>query len=193
MKSRMKKSWVMGLTVAGVLSFAGLSQAAVTINFIQNGPDVLVTATGTLVTTGLVQSGPFNQVGYIAANVGLIMVGPAGVGATNEFKGISGPASFGLSPGADASSGTGGFVGVYGLSNAVFLPTGYVSGSAINSTSVYEDSTFASIGFTPGTYVYTWASDSLTVQVGAIPEPSAALLASLGLAAGLIHRKRRVY
>jgi hypothetical protein len=64
------------------------------------------------------------------------------------------------------------------------VPTGYVSGAALSNTSTYDNATFASLGVTPGAYVWTWGSgahiDSFTLVIGA-PEPSGVLLLALPL------------
>ena len=68
----------------------------------------------------------------------------------------------------------------------------------------FAGQTFASLGLTPGTYTWTWGddpavagftpdnSDSFTLQIGPIPEPTTAIvwttLAGVGLFVG---RRRR--
>jgi hypothetical protein len=67
----------------------------------------------------------------------------------------------------------------------LFVPTGYVSGTALSATDTYSGQTFVSLGLTPGTYTWTWGTganaDSFKVQIGpaatAVPEPSTAILA----------------
>jgi hypothetical protein len=62
------------------------------------------------------------------------------------------------------------------------LPQGYVSGDPLSDSATYTGATFASLGVTPGTYVWTWGSgadaDNFTLQIGptAAPEPSSLLL-----------------
>jgi hypothetical protein len=50
------------------------------------------------------------------------------------------------------------FVGIFGLGGQIFLPQGYVSGTALSDTSTYDKETFASLGLTPGTYEWTWGT-----------------------------------
>jgi hypothetical protein len=101
---------------------------------------------------------------------------------------LSGPSNFGSGGPATASSGTGDLFGVtVNLRELnLILPTGYSSGSTLSGTSTYAGSTFASLGMTPGTYVWTWGSganaDSFTLRIvsaAAVPEPST-------LASGLV-------
>lgn len=111
-------------------------------------------------------------------------------------QGVSGPTSFGLSSGAPADSGSGSFVGIYGTLNRLYVPAGYVSNSPLMDTATFDNATFASLGFTPGTYNYTFGSgpnaDFLTVTgvASPIPEPSTYALALLG-GAGLLGAVRR--
>ena len=59
----------------------------------------------------------------------------------------------------------------------------------MSETSTYLGKTFASLGLTPGTYVYTWGAgghaDSFTIDItstSAIPEPSTWAMMFLGFA-----------
>jgi hypothetical protein len=80
------------------------------------------------------------------------------------------------------------------VGSVLFVPNGYVSDSPLSDTSTYDSQTFATLGATPGTYVWTWGSgvadDTFTLQIGpavpAIPEPSSLLLLGVGLAAALL-------
>jgi PEP-CTERM motif len=75
----------------------------------------------------------------------------------------------------------------------------YVSGSPLSETSTYLGATFASLGVTPGQYVYTWGSgdhaDSFTINIGAspVPEPSTWAMMLIGFAglgyAALKHKR----
>ena len=83
---------------------------------------------------------------------------------------FSGPSSFG--PGTsevDATSGSGDILGLTPVGEGLVVPDGYTSGSPLSSSSTYSGETFASIGMTPGTYVWTWGSggsaDSMTLNI----------------------------
>jgi hypothetical protein len=62
---------------------------------------------------------------------------------------------------------------------------------------VYAGATFASLGVTPGTYVWAWGSaataDSLTLQIGpaAVPEPVSLSLLAVGVAGLAVRHWRR--
>jgi protein with PEP-CTERM/exosortase system signal len=38
------------------------------------------------------------------------------------------------------------------------VPSGYISGTALSDSSTYDNATFASLGVTPGTYVWSWGT-----------------------------------
>jgi hypothetical protein len=65
-------------------------------------------------------------------------------------------------------------VSILDLDNDLFVPEGYVSGTALSDTATYDSQTFSSLGVTPGTYKWTWGSaataDSFTLDV-VVPAP----------------------
>ena len=175
------------------------SHAAIVISFQQVGANVVETGSGSANLTALTLSGPFFGPGQTFPNVQQAIVGPSASGSA--FTGVSGPSNFGLGGGALASSNSGntfGLVQFFAAPN-LYLPTGYVSGSALSGSSTFNGQTFASLGITPGTYLYTWGAgptaDSLTVQAIAapVPEPGSALagLLALGACAGGLFRRNR--
>ena len=100
-----------------------------------------------------------------------------GSGPYSLFNGVSGPSNFGTGGLDFADSNTGGLVAIWGQTTQLAVPLTYVSGSNLGvSTSTWNNSTFASLGLTPGTYVWNWgresSADSFTVRIGAVPEPA---------------------
>ena len=76
-----------------------------------------------------------------------------------------------------ASSGSGDMVGIAAASSieisgiVLSVPRGYVSGTALSDMATYSGKTFATLGVTPGTYVWTWgsgANQNFTLQI--LPE-----------------------
>jgi hypothetical protein len=60
--------------------------------------------------------------------------------------------------------------------NALTVPRGYVSGTALSGMATYTGKTFATLGVTPGTYVWTWGigrNQNFTLQIlSANPTPT---------------------
>ena len=62
------------------------------------------------------------------------------------------------------------------------MPQGYVSGGALSDSMTFNNATFASLGVTPGTYVWTWgtgANQNFTLQIGPAGVPDAGSTLSL--------------
>jgi hypothetical protein len=95
--------------------------------------------------------------GTIIANIGLIITGPIGAFA-HGFSGITGPTSFGSGGFSLPNSGSGDIVGISGFFGRLVVPQGYVSGNPLTNTMTFSNATFASLGVTPGTYVWTWGT-----------------------------------
>ena len=66
---------------------------------------------------------------------------------------FSGPRSFGVGAFTLASSSGGDSVGIIFNADLLYVPDGYVSNTALSSSSMYNNQTFASLGVTPGTYI----------------------------------------
>ena len=75
------------------------------------------------------------------------------------------------------------------------MPSRYGSGNLSNSAT-WSNATFASLGLTPGTYVWTWGSgehqDSFTLNIRHVPEPTTlTLLGSAVACLAWLRRRRR--
>ncbi len=206
------KNWL--VTCAALAAFSvpfvagGQAQALVpipvgaTIDIKQVGANVVMTGSGAIDLSGLTlfTSGPLGTNGIIWPDAAEIITG--GTGGVDLYTGASGPTSIG--PGtetiADSVSGADQFgVGHSTGTFFIFVPEGYVTDTALSSTSTFDNTTLAMLGLTPGTYTYTWApapgaSDgSLTVDVSStVPEPSTWALMALGFAGiGLLAYRKR--
>ena len=77
------------------------------------------------------------------------------------------------------------------------MPTGYVSGTALSDSMTFNNATFASLGVTPGTYVWSWgagANQNFTLIIGGAGVPdggSPVSLLGFGLL-GLVGLRRRL-
>lgn len=179
-----------GAALLLLVAAPGRSHAAFLLTLTQVGGNVVVNGTGTLNLTALTlaSSAPFSA--SIAPSSALLVLGS---GEGSVYSGATGPTSFGSGNQVFASSSTGSTVGLVG-SYYLAVPQGYGTGNSLSSTATFDGASFASLGFTPGTYVYTWGTgvnaDSLTIT-GVVPEPSSGALLRLGVAGlGLTLRRR---
>jgi hypothetical protein len=55
------------------------------------------------------------------------------------------------------------------------VPVGYVSGNVLSNSMTFNNATLASLGVTPGTYVWTWGTgltnQNFTLQIGSVGVP----------------------
>ena len=181
MKALPKKLLPLILSGIAVTSLFSVRPAqAYTVTLQQVGSDVVATGSGAINLTGLTfASGGLVANGSMGPSIALLVVAD-GTGLS-QYTGFSGPSSFG--PGTNFindSSDSGDSVGIVGpaffLGPSIFLPAGYVSGTALSDSSTYNSATFASLGVTPGTYVWTWGTglpnQNFTLQIGPVPGPS---------------------
>jgi len=172
------------------ISFSPLLHAAVTVNFVESGGNVVATANGTINTAGLTLSGTITSTGGFVRGTGLTInpteafsVGSAGVNDVYQNSFTSSSLPFSAGSVFSASSSTGTSFGYASFFNGVlYVPQGYVSNAPISGSSTWGGHTFASLGLIPGTYVVTWGSggnaDSLTVNVGAAADTTNPILQS---------------
>jgi hypothetical protein len=139
------------------------AQAGYTVTLREVGPDVVATGSGPIDLTGL--SIAFHNVrtetDIEPANGGIFTGASA---FCDLYQGtISGPTSFGSGSATFTNNASGDMVAIYKpahgpLFNYIVVPTGYVSGDALSDTATYSGKTFASLGVTQGTYVWTSGS-----------------------------------
>jgi hypothetical protein len=182
---------MVAIAMATVLAtLCSRADASLLITIDQVGSNVVATGSGSLDLTDLSEGIPGSiDFGIVGANNGVLVVGPQFLGVVDVYTGISGPSSFGGGSGHQASSGSGGPLGVFGGAPELFVPTAYVSGSALSGTATWDAATIDSLGLTRGIYTYTWGTgahtDRLTINIGAVPEPSTLVLSSIAAIAGL--------
>ena len=187
-----------GFLAALVLAMTvNASQAAVVITFQEQGNDVVATASGTLNLAALTlrNNGNFSG-GFLGPAAAVIVLGPTS--NTSPFDGytdITVSGGFGAGSFLPTTTFSGDYVGAF--SNQLRVPDGYVSGTAISSTATWANTDFATLGVTPGDYVWSWGSggnaDTLTLSASAVPEPSTWALSAFALACGgwQLTRRRR--
>jgi hypothetical protein len=133
-----------------------------TVTLQQVGPNVVATGNGPINLTGLTFSQSFSENPLIKPGGGgtAIFTGPIS-SSVDAYVEPSGPTSFGSGFfSTSASSGSGDMVGLAKnpLGNFLGVPRGYVSGNHLSNMAIYSGRTLASLGVTPGTYVWTWGA-----------------------------------
>ena len=131
----------------------------------------------------------------------------------------TGPATFGTGTFAFADpftyagdSNSGDYVGFYpricllascsssDLANLLYVPQGYVSDSPLSNSATWSNTSFTSIGITPGVYTWSWGTgadqrytlDAMTPATSTVPESSSLSLLLGGLLAmGLVLLRRK--
>jgi hypothetical protein len=166
---------------ASVVIIASPAEAGYIVTLTQVGPNVVANGSGAIDLTGWslvdvnIASGAF-----LEPSVSFIVTGPTG-GGTDQYgiSGLSGPTSFGSGIIFFPNSGSGDLVGIWNplsFPALLIVPHGYVSGTALSDTATYDNTTFSSLGVTPGTYEWTWgtgANQNFTLIIGATTVPDA--------------------
>jgi IPT/TIG domain len=141
------------------LNWVGFAHGAATINISEVGPNVVMTGSGTIDTTNMFACGssPFPP-GRAVALQGFITVGDPNLTSPiplcgNNY-GTTNPLVFGTSYAQYANTGTGTTPFGFDSGGLFYVPSGYVSGSALAVTSTFQNTDLATLGFTPGTYIY---------------------------------------
>jgi VPDSG-CTERM motif len=158
---------------------------AYTVRLHQVGSNVVATGSGPINLTGLTFRGSVqdSDVAAIVPNPALIFTGSVGLVNIDVYHGLlTGPTNFGSGLGALADTGSGDFVGINVFGGNLFVPQGYVSGSALSDSMTFNNATFVSLGATPGTYVWTWgqgANQRFTLIIGGAGVPDGGSTVSL--------------
>jgi hypothetical protein len=194
MKLKLKSLSTLAATLITFGSLAGGADAAITVTITDDGTNLTMTATGTY---DLSQVSPQLQTNLgVNAAIAPPFGGIYGWETTYPSKAFAGLAYSGMLTGTDFKFGadivttTNPFYFINDL--IVFSNSAPLIGS-VNESATFLNTTLASLGMVSGESVTaTWAGGSATIQVGAIPEPSSALLLGLGALglAGLRSRKR---
>lgn len=160
---------VAALLLVGAFATAlvGTARGGATIDIFPSGSDVVALAYGSANVAGLTVVGPTTNPLAIQPGQGYLFIGTT----TNDaYTGYSGPAAFGTSNTyVEATSSSGGTVGIVTPFPRIFFPRGYTSGSPLSATARWANHSISSLGLTVGTYVWTWGSgptaDSMTINV----------------------------
>lgn len=184
------------LLMAAVAALASSSaDAAVTISIVQDGANVVSSASGTFDTALSSAIGGPTSVYTLALvpSIGFDITGASG--GSISFYSLTGPASFGAGGVTEFDTTSGLPVGLNVASGVFFLSSSYVSNSAIASSGTINNATLAGLGLATGVYQYTVGGNALTINVGqsapgSVPEPATWAMMLLGFA-GIGHALRR--
>lgn len=178
---------IVRLAVAATLGmgvfYAPVARAAFVLKIEEVGPDVVATGSGSidLADLSLDESGSITP--YLASGEAIVLTGDSD--AFVGYSGPTGPGNFGDEGSFPVSSGSGDFVGISGAFGELAVPPAYISGNPLSSSAVWLNQSFANMGITTGTYVWTWGAgdyaDSFTVEI-AVPEPSTWVMMLVGFA-----------
>jgi hypothetical protein len=168
------------------------ARAAYTITFTESGGNVLESGSGSFDLTGLNNVGNAGSLGgALYPHGGLFVGGPQGPQIFSYSISITDPVFWGSGNITYANSSVGDTVLISVQGSIIGVATGYESGQPLSESSVYNNSTFESLGLTPGTYVENWGAgataDSFTVIVDSgaaspVPEPSTWAMMVIGFA-----------
>jgi VPDSG-CTERM motif len=149
---------------------------AYTVTLEQMGANVVANGSGAINLTGLsfIEEGSIGP--FINPHVAFIVTGQTGSGST--YDGFTGPTTFGNGVITLPNTSSGDLVGISNSSTPfpfLLVPQGYVSNTALSDSMTFNNATFASLGLTPGTYVWTWgtglANQNFTLQIRSLGVP----------------------
>ena len=133
------------------------------------------------------------------ANLGIIVMGTTTTPANVDvYTGFSGPSNFGSGGRFFADTGSGDRVDVDAIDGHFLVPQGYLTNTSLSDSITFNGATFASLGLTPGTYVWRWGTglrnQNFTLIIGAAGVPDGGSTVSLlGFALlGLAALRRRL-
>ena len=145
------------------------------------GSNVVANGSGAFNLCGLTALGNSFMLGApkIVANNALLIMG---TGNVTEFTGFTGPTSFGSGSLFFPNTSSGDAFGFTGLQTLMAVPLGYISGNALTDSATWNNATFARLGLTPGTYVWSWGAgpnQNFTLIIGGAGVPDGGSTASL--------------
>ena len=163
------------LFIALVFACLGIrqnAQAGYIVTLQEVGPNVVATGSGAFDLAGLTFGTHLGLHLNTSINPQAATIRTGLFSSLDTYSGASGPVSFGGGATTSASSGGGVMVGIGG-GQTLFVPGGYVSGTFLSGSATYSGRTVASLGVTPGTYLWRWgngANQNFTLQIP-VPPP----------------------
>jgi len=156
--------------------------------FQEIGSDVVETGSGALDLTDLHLSGGIFTKLFVTPNEPSYASGTPGEQGDTYEGALSGPAVWGPGSTTITKMSSGDLVALVPSSAEIIVPGDY-AGGPLSQTATYLMASFASLGLTPGAYVYSWGTgahaDTFTIDVGGaspVPEPSTWAMMLVGFA-----------
>ena len=168
----MKRVVALFLLMSGLLVAGGANAGRVAVTFAQVGSDVVVTAAGSLTSTG------DNIAGSIAGRIDpsfprIVFAATSSSNFWSTSCSLSPSTRFGSGGGISASAFSGDLF--YLATNTIYVAPNFPGGS-INSTITLSNTQLSSLGLTSGGVTYTCGADTITVNV---PAPTAQAVPTL--------------
>ena len=169
---------------------------AYTVTMEQMGANVVVNGSGPINLTGLTFQFTTSAQPGIIAFFGVLATGPF-VSNVDPYTGLTGPTNFGSGGVHLPDTGSGDFVEISGIGQELWVPQGYVSGDPLSDSMTFNHQTLASLGVTPGTYVWTWGTglpnQNFTLIIGGAVPDGGSTVSLLGFAlVGLAALRRKL-
>ncbi|MEO1089802.1 MAG: VPLPA-CTERM sorting domain-containing protein [Pseudomonadota bacterium] len=169
-------------TIVALAAVTAATEAAIVVDARQVGSNVVefdVRDHGSLDLNGLSFQRTESFAPGISPSDALFLLGPAG-DDFDIYSGVTGPRSFGPGGPLRGLRGTDRRFGIdnTGPMGLLAVPAGYRSHGPITSTLTLAG-TIESLGLTPGTYQWSWSSDSVTLTI--VPLPAALPLLATGV------------
>ena len=185
----------------GSLAIPAASRAGVVLTLAESGSNVVGTLSGSITDlTGATPAGPPQAAvshNRIRSNDSLLLwtnATPGSVLSYNQYNIASAPANFGTTSTvlstANSSSASTSFL--LTENPLLFIDVNYTLNTPVTGTLTFANTTLSAMGVTPGSYVWSWSGDSVTLN--AVPEPSTYMMALAGLACGgysMFRRRKR--
>jgi protein with PEP-CTERM/exosortase system signal len=176
------------LTIAVTSLFSVQPAQAYTVRLKEVGANVVANGSGAINLTGLFHFNSHATSAGVFANEAYISMGSVG-GLQDIYSGFTGPTNFGSGGFLTlANTSSGDPVGIWGDSRLfgiglIFVPPGYVSNHTLSDSITFNNSTFATLGLTPGTYEWSWGTglrnQNFTLIIGGAGVPDGGSTASL--------------
>jgi hypothetical protein len=146
------------------------------------GANVVATGTGAINLTGLTFDIIVSPATGLNASSGTTNMGQSNVNVPG-YTGFTGPTNFGSGSSFFPNTTSGDFVGINVSFGNIFVPAGYVSNTALSNSMTFNNETLASLGVTPGTYVWSWGTglpnQNFTLIIGGAGVPDGGSTVSL--------------